>query len=92
MDAPFAIILEMVRVVLSNTLGTLASLFQLFVQLSNSLGFIAGLGPAGLALAAVVLGGVLFFFGKFFLKSWKIIIILFIVGMLLIWMLTLAAG
>jgi hypothetical protein len=92
MDAPLAIILEMVRVVLSNTLGTLTSLFQLFVQLSGSLGLIAGLGPAGLALAAIVLGGVLFFLGKFFLKSWKIIVILFIAGMFLIWMLTLGAG
>ncbi len=92
MDAPLAIILEMVKVVLSNTLGTLFSLFQLFGNLSQSLAFIGGMGPLGLAVAALVLGLVLFFLGKFLLRSWKLIAILFAIGLVMIWMLTAGAG
>ena len=87
-----AVILEMVKVVLTNTLGTLFSLFQLFGNLSQSLAFIGGMGPLGFAVAALVLGLVLFFLFKFFIKSWKLIAILFVIGLLLIWMLTAGAG
>ncbi len=92
MDAPLAIILEMVKVILSNTISTLVSLFQLFGNLSQTLAFIGSMGPLGFALAALVLGLVLLFLGKFLLRSWKLLAILFIIGLVLIWMLTVGAG
>jgi hypothetical protein len=92
MDAPVAIILEMLKTVLSNTIGTLVSLFQLFGNLSQSLAFIGSTGPLGFAVAVLVLGIVLFFLGKFFLKSWKLLAIIFIISIILIWMLTTGAG
>lgn len=92
MEAPLAVILEMVKVVLSNTLGTLSSLFQLFGSLSRSLSAIGGMGPLGFAVAALVLGLVLFFLFKFFLRSWKLIILLFVAGLVVIWMLMAGAG
>jgi hypothetical protein len=92
MDAPLAIILEMVKTVLSNTMGTLVSLFQLFGGLAQSLAFIGGMGPLGFAMAALVLGAVLFFLGRFFLRSWKLMALLFMAGLVMIWMLMIGAG
>ena len=87
MDAPLEIILRMVETVLSNTLGTLSALFRLFRDLTLSLGAVAGMGTTGFLVAAIVLGLVLFFLGKFLLKSWKTIILMFVVGTLIIWFL-----
>ena len=43
-------------------------------------------------MAAAVLGTVLFFLGKFFLKSWKLLAILFIAGLIILWVLALGTG
>ena len=92
MDAPLVIILEMVRVIFSNTIGTLVNLGGLFGSLTQSLAFISGMGALGFFVAAAVLGLVLFFLGKFFLKSWKLLAILFIAGLVILWVLALGAG
>lgn len=92
MDAPLAIILEMVRTVLVNTINTLGSLFGLFGSLLGSLVGIGGTGGVGFVVAILVLALVLFFLGKFILGSWKTIAILFIVGLIIIWLLVAGSG
>jgi hypothetical protein len=87
MDAPLAIIFEMIKTVLTNIIGTTGSLLNLFGDLSLSLGAIAGMGTTGFLVAVLVLGIVLFFLGKFLLKSWKTIILLFIALAILMWFL-----
>lgn len=83
-DAPLTVIFEMVVTILQNAVSTLFSLFGMMGNLSNSLGFISGTGSLGFVVAIVVMAVVLFFLGKFILKSGKLIIILFIVGFLLL--------
>lgn len=92
MAAPLDIILQMIIVVFSNTFGTLLSLFGLFGNLTESLAFVSSLGPLGLVVAALVLAVVLYFLGRFFIKSWKLLVILFVVGLLLLWMLGLGGA
>jgi hypothetical protein len=87
MESPFGIILEMVRLVFGNTLQTLGGLVNLFGSLTQSLAFISSMGILGFFLAATVLAVVLYFLGKFFLGSWKILLGLFLVGIVLIWVL-----
>jgi hypothetical protein len=92
MDAPLAIILDMIRTVFLNTLGTLGSLLGLFGSLMQSLTAISGTGAVGFVVAILVFGAVLFFLGKFFLSSWKLLAVIFVAGFLIIWMLMAGAG
>ncbi len=92
MEAPLEIILDMIRIVFGNTMGTLGSLFSLFGGLLQSLAFIGGMGLPGFAVAALVLGVVLYFLGRFFLGSWKMLATLFVAGLAIIWILMLGAG
>ena len=92
MDAPLAILFEMIRLVFSNTVGTLLNLVSLFGNLLGSLGAISAFGALGFLVAALVFGLVIFFLGRFFLGSWKLLAVLFIAGMVILWMLAMGAG
>ena len=92
MDAPLAIILEMIRIVFLNTLGTLGSLLGLFGSLMQSLMAISSAGAVGFSVAVLVFGAVLFFLGRFFLSSWKLLALIFVAGLLIIWILMAGAG
>jgi len=73
----------MVSAALSGVLGTITTLFSLFGDLGESLGFISGFGLTGFIVAAIALVVVLFFLFKFVLKSMKMVIVLFIIGIIL---------
>ena len=88
MAAPLEIILEMIRLVFGNTISTLWALSGLLGDLTGSLGLISGFGPLGFVVAAVVLGLALFFVGKFLLSSWKMLAVLFIAGLIILWLLS----
>ncbi len=87
MDSPLGIILEMIRLIFGNTISTLGGLVNLFGNLAQSMAIISSMGILGFFLAATVLVVVLYFLGKFFLGSWKILLGLFLVGIVLIWVL-----
>ena len=78
-------LLEMVLMLISNALGTLLDLFLLFSKLLGQLGLVmeAG-GIGGLVLSGVIIGIVLFFLLKFLWGSWKTIVVLIAVALLLI--------
>jgi len=86
-ESPLAVIFEMVIAVLQNSVSTLYSLFGMSGELFRSVGFMGSINPLGLVLGAIVLVLVLFFLGKFVLKSIKFIIILFIIGLILLFVL-----
>jgi hypothetical protein len=92
MASPIEIILEMIMLVFGNTAGTMGSLFSLFGSLLQSLVLISSLGTLGFLVAAAVLGIVLYFLGRFFLSSWKLLAGLFVAGLLVIWVLMAGAG
>jgi hypothetical protein len=92
MDAPLAIILEMIKVIFNNTIGTLLNLGGLFGSLSQSLGAVGSVNPAGFIFAVVILGLVILFLGKFFLRSWKLLAIMFIIGFVVILMLAIGTN
>jgi len=83
-EAPLTVIFEMVQTILQNAVSTLSSLFGLLADLFQSLSFVGGTGGLGFVLAIIVLAVVLFFLGKFILKSGKLIIILFVIGLILL--------
>lgn len=83
-ESPLIVIFEMVFTILQNTISTLFSLFGMMGSLTQSLGFVSSTGGLGFILAAVIFVVVLFLLTKFVLKSGKMIIILFIVGIVLL--------
>ena len=86
-ESPLNVIFNMVVTVLQNTVSTLQSLFGMSGDLANSVGFMSSINPLGLVLGVIVLVVVLFFVGKFVLKSIKFIAILFIIGLILLFIL-----
>lgn len=85
--SPLAVIFEMVVTVLQNSISTLQSLFGMSGDLFSSVGFMGSINPLGMVMGVVILAVVLFFLGKFFLKSMKFIIMLFIIGIILLFIL-----
>jgi hypothetical protein len=83
-EAPLSVIFEMVVTILQNAVSTLSALFGLLMDLFQSLSFVGSMGSLGFVLAVVVLVVVLFFLGKFILKSGKMIIMLFVIGLVLL--------
>lgn len=85
-ESPLIIIIEMIGVVISNTIRTMWSLFQLFLNLLGSLGFVSVAGGfAGFALSVIIIGLVVFFLGRFVFNAGKGLIILILVGLILVW-------
>ena len=73
-DAPLDIILDMISLLLQNTLNTLSSIFGLLMQLLGSLSAVSGTGTLGIFLAFAVLAVVGIFLAKFFIgfpKGWQ---------------------
>lgn len=75
-------ILEMIQLVISNSVSTLERLSGLFGKFLGGLGFVsvAG-GPAGIVIAIIVLAIVIYFLGKFVLSTGKVVVLLFLAGL-----------
>jgi hypothetical protein len=86
------IILEMIKVIFNNTIGTIFNIISLFGDLTQSLSFIGGMGPIGFVIAVLVFVIVLYLLGRFILNSWKLIAILFVAGLIILWMLMAGGG
>ena len=91
-ESPLAIILGMIITVITGTIETLAILVQGFWELLASLAYISSLSLLGLVVAIAIMAVVTFFMVKFFAGSGKLLIPLFMVGVVIIWLLILAAG
>ena len=90
MESPIVIILQMIWLVIENTIGTVLALFGHFYSLTQSLGFVSLMGGAGgFFLSVVVLALAVFFLGKFVLKAGKGIMVLILLVVLLVWIMAL---
>ncbi len=90
-ESPLTIILEMIVLVLAGAVNTFGAVGEKFGELLASLEFISGFGALGLFLAIVIMGLVVFLMIKFFAKTGWMLIPFFIVGVILLWILILAA-
>jgi len=91
MESPIGIIVGMILTVIGNGINTLKELFGLFLDLLDSLGFVSRIGGFPLFLASVIIISlVIYFMGKFFFNVGKQIIILFVVGVVLVWIIILS--
>ncbi len=81
-EGPIYVILDMITLVLKNTVGTIFSLLGLSENLLGSLTAVtlAG-GGLGLAIVLVIIAVVGFFVVKFLLRSMKLIAILILLGL-----------
>lgn len=78
-------LLEMIALIISNTISTLRGLFSKLLELGGNLGIVSSLGgPAGAIMAIVILAVVIFLLGKFILGTGKVLIFLMIIGILLV--------
>ncbi len=84
MSSPIDLILEMISLVIENVINTLVNIFGLFGEFLHSLGFVSGSGPLPFLISVLILGVVLFFLGKFFIRSLKTVFFLFIVGIVIL--------
>lgn len=80
MSSPIGLIIEMILLILKNTINTLVSILGILGEFLSSLGFVSGFGPLPFFISILLLGAVLFFLGKFFIGSIKTIVLLFIAG------------
>ena len=91
MESPLGIILSMIVTVVANGINTLIELLRLFFELVQSLGFVTRIGGFPLFIASVVIISiVVYFLGKFFFNAGKQIIILFAVGIIILWIVILS--
>lgn len=75
----------MIHTVISNSMGLLRELFQLFYKLMASLGFVSVVGgPTGILVAIIILAVVGYFLAKFVIGTGKGIVMLFLVGIALV--------
>jgi hypothetical protein len=89
-DSLLSVIVEMVLTILQNAVDTIGSLWGLLLKLLGVAGGVSATGTTGFLVAMGVLFIVLFFLGKFVLKSAKTIIILLLLGAALLAVLFLA--
>ncbi|UCD02918.1 MAG: hypothetical protein JSV63_04005 [Candidatus Aenigmatarchaeota archaeon] len=81
-EGPIYVILDMITVVIQNTIGTVFSLFGLSGNLLESLSLVSAAGGGlGLAIVLIIIAGVGFFVVKFLLRSMKLIGILVLAGL-----------
>ncbi len=77
----------MVDLLIGNTVETLLTIGELFAQLVNQLGFVSvTAGTGGLVVSVAILAVVMFFIGKFVMSSAKTLIILFIIGFIVLFL------
>ena len=86
MSSPVGLIIEMITLIIQNTVNTLITVISLFSQFLGSLGFASSFGPLPFIISVLILGAVLFFLGKFVAGSLKTIILLFIAGFVILLM------
>lgn len=84
MSSPIDLIIEMILLIINNTINTLLNIIGLFGEFLNSMGIVSGFGPFPFLLSVLILGVVLFFLGKFFIRSLKTIVLLFIAGFVIL--------
>ena len=89
--SPLAIIFEMVVLVIVGTVGMIAGLVGKFFELMVSLEFISGFGALGLFLAIAIMIIASFLLIKFFATSGRMLIPVFVIGVILLWIMILAA-
>lgn len=91
-ESPLVIIFEMIRLLIVNAIQTMIELVSMFLNLVGSLGFLSAIGGVGvLVLSVIIIAVVVFFLGKFVLKSWKGIILLGVAGIIVMAVLFLGA-
>ncbi|NIO20416.1 MAG: hypothetical protein GTN76_06655 [Candidatus Aenigmarchaeota archaeon] len=91
MESPIGIIVNMIVTIITNGINTLAEVFGLFLNLLESLGFVTKIGGFPLFIASVVIIClVIYFLGKFFFNVGKQIILLFVIGVILVWIIILS--
>ncbi|MBI4181752.1 MAG: hypothetical protein HY520_02185 [Candidatus Aenigmarchaeota archaeon] len=91
-DAPLAIVLEMVAVLLESILDSFFRIMALYGSLLESLGLAAEVGgPLGLAVSVAVLGLVGFFVARMAFGEAKKFLLLFVAGAILAYLLILGA-
>ena len=77
----------MVDLLIGNTVETLMAIGELFAQLVNQLGFVSvTAGTGGLVVSVAILAVVMLFIGKFVMSSAKTLIILFIIGFIVLFL------
>jgi len=86
MSSAIDLIIEMITLVIQNTLGTLFSVFDVVRELFGTLAGVSAYGPLPFIVSILILGGVLFFVGKFFFSSLKMLILLFVIGLVVLGM------
>ncbi len=78
-------LLEMIFVLLDNTIGTLQSLFVLFQDFFGGMMGISEIGGMPTFIfSVIIIGLVVFFLAKFFFKSAKTILLLIVVGIVMV--------
>ena len=87
MSSVIELTLEMITLLLRNTINTLLNILEILRELFAALGVIGGSGLFPFIVSVLFLGGVLFFLGRFFFNSMKTILILFVVGFVILFIL-----
>ncbi len=84
-ESPLGILIEMISVLLENTIGTLQSLFGLFRDFFSAM---FGISQSGgffpFLFSVVIIGIVLLFLAKFFFRSAKTILVMLAVGAIMV--------
>ena len=84
-DSPFGVLIEMIFLLLENTIGTIQSLFVLFQEFFGGMMGISEAGGMGTFIfSIIIIGLVVFFLAKFFFKSAKTILLLIVVGIVMV--------
>jgi hypothetical protein len=89
-DSVIGIVAEMVFTILQSAVDAIMSIGGLLARLLGTLGWVSGTGTTGFLVSVAVLGLILFFVGKFVLRSLKTIMILLVIGAALLAVLFLA--
>lgn len=79
----FETIAEIIWTIISETIKTVLHLFKLFMQLLKQASPLSSSGPAGFAIFALLIGGAIFFLGKYVFHAGKTVIMLIIFGIVI---------
>jgi hypothetical protein len=90
--APLFTVLEMIWLVVRNTMETTFSLLVLFSRLIGELGFVSDVGGSGgFLLSLIIIAAVGFGISKFVFGAEKTVVLLVIVGLIILWIIVLAS-
>jgi hypothetical protein len=89
-ESLLTIIIQMISLLFTNTASTFVGIIRLFGQLLESAGLTSEVGGfLGFAVSVLVVGVVGYFIAKILFRSGKLMIILFIIGLVLVYLLLL---